>query len=261
MKHFFQNWTSSVNIITDENIDFPLHFHKTVELVLVTCGQIAINLNNNRYILNKNDIAIIFPGQLHSYETLSITSTLKIVIFDPSIVHMLSKDFLHCHPTNPVLRSGSIDKDIYLAFNRLHIDTTQTNFPAIHAWIQLILALIMPQLNINKNPDTGEADLVYRIIDYLSIHYTEHLSLDELAKELHVNKYYLSHAFSTKLYMSFTDYINRLRIDYAKNLLLTTDFNISYVGEQSGFETQRTFNRVFKKIVGTSPKEYRQNHI
>ena len=125
------------------------------------------------------------------------------------------------------------------------------------AWIQLIMAMILPKLKMIKNTDMGEYDLIYRIIDYLSSHYTEHVTLDDLAKELRVNKYYLSHTFWSKLNSGFPDYLNRLRCDHAQMLLSSTNEHIATVGELSGFETQRTFNRVFKLHTGMTPNEYR----
>lgn len=94
------------------------------------------------------------------------------------------------------------------------------------AWIQLIMAMILPKLKMIKNTDMGEYDLIYRIIDYLSSHYTEHVTLDDLAKELRVNKYYLSHTFWSKLNSGFPDYLNRLRCDHAQ-MLLSPRMNIS----------------------------------
>jgi len=257
MKHFFQEWTDSINLITEHNIDFPLHLHKTVELVLVTEGQIAMNLSGNDYLLNEGDVAIIFPGQLHSYISRSENSALRIIIFNPVFFKDFFKELEHCHPEIPFLSSAKVDPDIYLAFDRLyHKDFTNHPNEKL-AWIQLIMAMIMPMLTMIKNTDMGEYDLIYRIIDYLSSHYTEHVTLDDLATELHVNKYYISHTFSCKMNTSFPNYLNRLRCDHAQMLLSSIDESITTVGELSGFETQRTFNRAFKLHTGMTPNEYR----
>lgn len=67
MKHFFQKWTDSVNLITAQNINFPLHLHQAVEIVLVAEGDIAVEVAGENHVLCKNNVAVIFPGQLHSY--------------------------------------------------------------------------------------------------------------------------------------------------------------------------------------------------
>ncbi len=257
MRHYLQEWTDSINIITEYNINFPLHLHKTVELVLVNEGQISLDLFGNSYTLNQGDIAIIFPGQLHSYITLSNTSTLRVIIFNPFILKDFSKQFEHHKPQVPFIKSLEIDNDIYLAFDRLYNKNYNSDTQIKLAWIQLITSLMMPKFTMIKNHDIGEYDLIYKIIDYLSSHYTEPITLDTLANELHVNKYYLSHTFSGKLNTSFTDYLNQLRTEHAMMLLSSTNDSITNICELSGFETQRTFNRVFKKNVGITPNKYR----
>jgi len=257
MKHFFQKWTDSVNLITEQNINFPLHLHQAVEIVLVAEGDIAVEVAGENHVLCKNDVAVIFPGQLHSYHTCTDNSTLRIIIFNPIILKDFFKELEHYRPEIPFLRSTEADADIYLAFDRLYRKDLDNHPAEKLAWIQLIMAMILPKLKMIKNTDMGEYDLIYRIIDYLSSHYTEHITLDDLAKELHVNKYYLSHTFSSKLNSSFPDYLNRLRCDHAQMLLSSTNEHIATVGELSGFETQRTFNRVFKLHTGMTPNEYR----
>lgn len=261
MKHFFQEWTDSINLITEHNINFPLHLHKTVELVLVEDGQVTMNLADSSYTLTKGDVAIIFPGQLHGYTSDSDTSMLRILIFNPLLFKEFFNEMEHQHPEIPFLHTEEADSDIYMAFDRLYGQDSDDNSQVKLAWIHLILALLMPNLTMTKNSDMGEADLLYRIIDYLSSHYTEHVTLDLLAKELHVNKYYLSHTFSDKLNSSFPDYLNHLRCDHAMMLLTSTNNSITEIGELSGFETQRTFNRVFKQITGMTPNEYRTSGI
>jgi len=260
MKHLFQNWTDSINIIKEQNINFPLHLHKTVELVLVAKGRVLLNLDGRDMILKEGDLSVIFPGQIHSYKSEDANSLLKIIIFNPFILKDFSKDFEHLHPQNPIIISENIDSIIYTAFDRLHNSKIPDDISVMTAWINLIIALIIKDLNLIKNSDIGEFDLLYKIIEYLSYNYKNPLSLGILARELHVNKYYLSHTFSNKLNMSFTEYLNRIRTDHAMQLLSSTDDSIEEIGYLSGFETQRTFNRVFKQNTGFTPKKYRSNN-
>ena len=80
-----------------------------------------------------------------------------------------------------------------------------------------------------------------------------------MAKELNINKYYLSHIFSEKINISFPDFINSLRVEEAMKLLNETKLSVTQVCEASGFSNPRTFNRAFKKANGQSPREYRKS--
>jgi AraC-like DNA-binding protein len=72
-----------------------------------------------------------------------------------------------------------------------------------------------------------------------------------------ISRYYLSRTFSEKLQTSFPNYLNSLRVDLAKNLLESGDQDILQICYECGFESQRTFNRVFKNTCGITPREYR----
>ena len=68
---------------------------------------------------------------------------------------------------------------------------------------------------------------------------------------------YLSHTFSARLQMSFREYLNRIRLEYAMQLIRTTGKPLTEIWEDAGFESQRSFNRVFRDAAGMTPKEYR----
>jgi transcriptional regulator GlxA family with amidase domain len=95
------------------------------------------------------------------------------------------------------------------------------------------------------------------MIRYTSENYHQPITLDGLATEVGISKYHLSRIFSTKLNTSFTDYLNSFRIGLAKNLLETSDMDILQICYSCGFESQRTFNRVFKNACGLSPRDFR----
>ena len=79
-----------------------------------------------------------------------------------------------------------------------------------------------------------------------------------MAAQLGVSTSYLARIFSRRLHMSFNDYINRLRVQAAQDLLRSTDRPVTEVMLEVGFESQSTFNRVFRDIQGITPREYRQ---
>ena len=79
-----------------------------------------------------------------------------------------------------------------------------------------------------------------------------------LERELHLNKYYISHLFSSKLGIRFNDYVNSLRVSQACRLLRDTEMPITEISDAVGFNTQRTFNRAFARFRGCSPGEYRR---
>ena len=96
-------------------------------------------------------------------------------------------------------------------------------------------------------------------LNYIDIHYMEPLSLENLAERLRINKNYLSSRFHREVGMTVTDYINQTRVRRSVTLLEKTDLSMQAVAEQCGFSDANYFTRVFKKVNGVSPNEYRRS--
>ena len=88
---------------------------------------------------------------------------------------------------------------------------------------------------------------------------TKRADFNGLAKELGVSKYHLSHVFSARLHTSFREYVNALRLDCARDLLAATELSMLEVSMESGFDSLRTFNRVFQERFRQTPSQYRKS--
>ena len=79
-----------------------------------------------------------------------------------------------------------------------------------------------------------------------------------MAKSLNTSTFYFCKLFKKATGLNFTDYVSRVRIEKAKNLLLNPNTRISEVAYEVGFQSLTHFNRVFRKVVGQSPTEFRK---
>ncbi len=98
--------------------------------------------------------------------------------------------------------------------------------------------------------------IIKQIIDYLAGHYTENISLATLADLFHVNKSYLCQLFKQQTGQNFNEYLTKIRIERAKELLLHPENNINTVGNLVGFSNPSYFAQVFKNLVRITPSEY-----
>ena len=96
-------------------------------------------------------------------------------------------------------------------------------------------------------------------LNYIDFHYMEPLSLENLAGRVAINKNYLSTRFHRETGTTVTDYINRIRVQRAADMLGKTAFSMQDIAERCGFADANYFSRIFKKINGTSPNEYRKS--
>ena len=98
---------------------------------------------------------------------------------------------------------------------------------------------------------------VVDVKEYLEQHYSERITLDDLALRFYINKYYLTRVFKEQYGQSITSYLTSLRITHAKQLLRFTDKTVEEIGLECGLGALHYFSRVFKEMEGVAPLTYR----
>ena len=101
-------------------------------------------------------------------------------------------------------------------------------------------------------------ELIKKAILYISQHFTENLTLEEVAGHVHLNPAYFSSVFKQSTGSSFKEYLNMVRIEESKRLLANTEYTIINIAVAADFEDQSYFSKVFKKYTGLTPRQYRQ---
>ena len=91
--------------------------------------------------------------------------------------------------------------------------------------------------------------------------YMKDFSLDELADKMHINKFYLLRTFKEVTGETTLQYHNHIRIDKAKELLKQPELSMSYIAYETGFNSASHFSRVFVKVAGITPTEYRKEYL
>ena len=93
---------------------------------------------------------------------------------------------------------------------------------------------------------------------YLDEHYTEKIVLDDLAERFFINKFYMTRIFKETYGTTINNYLISRRITRAKQLLRFTDMTVDEIGNAAGMGDANYFSRMFRKIEGSSPREYRK---
>lgn len=107
--------------------------------------------------------------------------------------------------------------------------------------------------------DSSSAHMIQLALSYIQEHYRKELSLQKVADYVHMSKNYFSEQFKRRTGLNYIDFVIRLRIHYAKQLLSATNLRVQEVGEQSGFNSPKHFLKLFKREVGCTPAEYREH--
>ena len=101
------------------------------------------------------------------------------------------------------------------------------------------------------------SEVIKKAMGYISAHFAEKITLDDVAKDVHLNPAYLSTIFKQSTGSSFKEYLTLVRIEESKRLLANTDYAILDVAVATGFDDQSYFSKVFKRCTGLTPKQYR----
>lgn len=117
------------------------------------------------------------------------------------------------------------------------------------------LAVLSNQILVRQT--NAEPPVITKAKQYIEEHQTEDISLAQVAKISFMSPFYFCKMFRKATGIYFTDYLSRLRIERAKNLLLNPNLRISEIAYEVGFQSLTHFNRVFKRILGQSPTDYR----
>lgn len=131
-----------------------------------------------------------------------------------------------------------------------------------HESVVKLLSIFAEHLSMVSNQivlqeQNAEPPVIVRAKQFIAEHQTEELSLDQVAQSVHTSKFYFCKMFKKSTGINFTDYLSRVRTERAKNLLLNRNLRISEIAYEVGFQSLTHFNRVFKRILGQSPTDYR----
>ncbi len=131
-----------------------------------------------------------------------------------------------------------------------------------HEAIAKLLAIFAQHLSMLTNQvvvqqENAEPPVIRRAKDFIHEHQAEDISLGQVARAVNTSTFYFCKMFKKVTGINFTDYLSRVRIEKSKNLLLNPNLRVSEIAFEVGFQSLTHFNRVFKKILGQTPTDYR----
>ena len=239
----------TANVAT--NVNCSLHLHRQLEIVLVTENQLTMQVNLETYDIKKGTAIIVRPYEPHSFITKEPNKCL-IIEFSPDFYKPFY-DWLNEHTS--VGRKISIPEQTfnYLLTVLPKRSTAQTDIQAYGLLAPLCRAII--ENGEWKNESSRLDDVFLSALNIISREYSGALSREYVAKRLGVCPQTLSRIFKKNSKIDFVNYVQYIRIFHTIRLFEENE-SITDAAYQSGFDSIRTFNRVFKKIIGMAPSEY-----
>lgn len=251
----------------------PHHWHDDIEIIYLIEGNLKVGVNNQLYNLKENDIIIIPPGGVHyflkemEYSERAVIQ-FKMAMYDTfltgnkdrvEIKPMFSKcSFLSEGDEFYTLIENQI-KSIIKEYEEKNIGYKMFLKARLYDLTGILIRYINKDSeNINFDKHKERLEKLENVIEYVEKNYVNSIGLEEIANIAGFSKFHFTRFFKENAGMTFVDYLNNFRISMAEWTLINEECSITEVAFKTGFNSVKTFNRVFKKLKGCSPKEYRK---
>lgn len=237
---------------------FYLHWHENVEILYFTGGTNTLQLNNHQIQVQKGDLIVINSNTIHSMPSKPVDCTYYCLIID--------KLFCDSYfiPFGDLLFEECIrDPNISNWFEKIINEMTKKDAlykSMVKAYVVSLLVHLSREhsysnVSFHHEAQNNKLKMVKKSLTYMSAHFTEPLSVDDIAQYVGFSKYYFCHVFKELTGQTVLDYINVLRCSHAKKLLQSGNFNISESALESGFQNLSYFTKTYKKYMGCLPSK------
>ncbi len=260
----------------DINFSGKMHWHPFIEILVSLKDHNEVTINFTPYTLKTNDLVIIYPGDLHSFA--HVDEDAFILVQFPLDLLMIMGELnnnvsvfsqFHCIKYDP--SDVDADRMIFLIKQLPDLFYSDALFNEVLIYsllLEFFVKLGRYCLNAKKEGFSGDASADYKSTKlmaeaclYISQNCTQPLTLEDVAQHIGVSKYHFSRIFNKYTNMTFIDFLTTERIKRTESLILNPNARITDIAFESGFSSVSSFNRVFKKIKGITPSEFRETMI
>lgn len=243
--------SDEIKIESGENFSFPTHLHGSFEFITVTEGEMTVTVDGKSYTLTRGNGVLVFPDQPHGLYT-ETHSRHRLCIFSPELVKAYSK---FCASRIPECNLFSVD-EFYL--KKLSEINEKCSIAELKGFLYSICGAF-DATAVYSDRTAENAELLQKIFDFVERNYTGKCTLVTLAEGTAYNYVYLSRYFKERTGITFTDYVNRYRVNQACYLLKNSERNVLSISYECGYDSPRSFNRNFRSIMKQTPGEYRKH--
>lgn len=242
----------------------PRHWHEEYQLCLIQAGAGELVYRGSSLSTPPASLFIVHPGEVHSNNAFSGCSY-RTIFIGPELIRTAAREFygkkfdLPFFPTAVIFDGEIINRYLRLhaafeqPYTKLEIDSLLLDF------LSNIIYRFAENRPALRNPGK-EHKAVKRVYEYLTEHYAENISLENLAGIANLSLFHFSRVFSAHFGVPPHVFQTQLRVIRAKKLL-RDGLPISQIALDTGFADQSHLNRHFKRLTAVTPGEYKQNNI
>lgn len=258
----YQDFNSIVNTAIDRRYyhDYAVevHYHMNPELVYVSSGCMNVTINTVDKVIEAGQFCLILPWQFHAFNTPN-TSDSVIIVFPERYIQLFAQNMsAYCGRTH-VFSANAAVKSLFMEY--LYDNTVQPDEYIFMSVLYGLCHCFSKQCALENAEQSSDYSILVQIMNYISAHRRENLSLQAISELFGYNYYYLSRLFRKNAGLSFHLFCNIKKVEEAAALLENEKLTVSEIAWLCGFHNIRTFNRVFYQLMGQSPTSYRNERF
>ena len=256
-EHFFLEYN-------DADVFISPHLHRFIEIELITDGSGYEEVDGKIYEIGRGDITLMLPDEVHSFvsknkEPLKITSVKVSPYYLPeNVSHFASSVLLKNLPEDEYALICQLCGKLY----SIQQEKSRPGMEALaRECVRMIFLLCQTHLGdrVPAPIEMKESDRYRRALLYIHKNFRRNLTVAEVAAEVYLVPDYFSTYFEKNMGMSCSRYINKLRMELAREYILSTDLTLKEIVYRCGFRSFSYFSSVFKKYYGCSPGSFRKS--
>lgn len=225
-------------------------------------GSGTLDYEGYTYALNAGDCVFLDCNNTYSHNTSEDLWSLQWAHFDGPRMSEIYNKFASEH-LSPVFRPHALNSYEMLLTELQELTAMENSATELRISEKLtaLLAQITADCEATENSKIlpQKSLVLVDIKAYLDEHFREKITLDALARKFYIDKYYLTRRFKQYYGTTVNAYLQHLKINHAKHLLRFAELSIEEIAAECGVEDANYFARLFKKIEGTAPGEFRRN--
>ena len=237
------------------------HTHNHTELFFIVSGRGQFLIEDQFFPVDVNNLVIINPNVPHTEDSLNAQPLEYIVLGIDGIELATTENSNGQFSILDHYESAEISGCLRNILREMELKNPGYE-DICQAYMEILIIRLMrtTSLAVPTEPQTVSTNRQCAAVQrYIDLHFKEALTLEQLADEGHMNKFYLSHAFKKEYGISPINYMISKRIEESKYLLAETDLSMSQIAQLLGFSSLSYFSQVFRRTQDISPMEYRHN--
>ncbi len=233
------------------------HTHHYAELFYIVGGDGQFRIEDKLYSVKADQMVIVNPNVIHTEVSYNAHPLEYIVLGIDGLELAMSGQQENRYRILDYRGGGDI-----LTCLRHILQETQTAQPGYEticqAYMEILILRLMRSIRFTATASRTANSPCDAVRQYIDAHYKEPLTLELLAEEAHINKFYLAHIFKQEYGMAPIRYMISRRIEESRYLLQETNMSMSQIAQILGFSSANYFSQSFRNSEGISPMEYRK---